>query len=269
MPQKDLTVTSEFLDQNQYTDNSIRRYEFIFGKTFVSTGGLQTTQEFCSSLNLHPGELVLDVGVGAGGSAIYMAKTFGVHVKGVDLSSNMLNCANDYKRQLSKDLQDRLEFAQCDITATEFPADSFDVIYSRDTLLHIGDKETLFRKFYQWLRPGGRVLISDYNRGEDETKYSAEFKNYLANRGYFLIPVSTYGSLLRKAGFPNAQANDVTKLFIEILETELQRLRTNKVEFLKHFSSKDYSDLEDGWTAKLLRCSKGEQKWGLFSATKQ
>jgi len=266
------TAVSQFLDENQYSENSIRRYEFVFGRTFVSTGGLQTTEEFCSSLNLKPGEIVLDVGVGAGGSALYMAKKYGVHVKGVDLSSNMLNIAEKYKEELPKDVQSRLQFVKLDVTTVEFPNNSFDVIYSRDTLMHISDKQTLFKKFYQWLRPGGRLFITDYTRGEDENTYSAEFKDYLANRGYYTLPVTTYGSILQKAGFQNISANDETKLFVEILEIELDRLRTNKVEFLKRFTPKDYSDLEDGWTAKLRRCGntgKGEQRWGLFKATKQ
>ena len=38
------SASQQFLDQNQYTTNNILRYERIFGETFVSTGGLQTTQ---------------------------------------------------------------------------------------------------------------------------------------------------------------------------------------------------------------------------------
>ena len=33
-----------FLDQNQYTARGILRYETIFGRGFVSTGGLETTE---------------------------------------------------------------------------------------------------------------------------------------------------------------------------------------------------------------------------------
>ena len=36
--------TGEFLDDGQYSRNGILRYERIFGDTFISTGGLQTTK---------------------------------------------------------------------------------------------------------------------------------------------------------------------------------------------------------------------------------
>ena len=39
-------------------------------------------------------------------------------------------------------------FEITDITKAIYPEESFDVIYSRDTLLHIGDKETLFANFF-------------------------------------------------------------------------------------------------------------------------
>ena len=64
----------EFLDTNQYTRDGILGYEKIFGKHFISTGGPDTTKEFVKLLDLKPGQRVLDVGSGIGGSAFYMAK---------------------------------------------------------------------------------------------------------------------------------------------------------------------------------------------------
>lgn len=55
-----------FLDGQQYTLEGIRRYEFIFGKTYISTGGKCTTKEFVDQLKLKDGDKVLDVGCGIG-----------------------------------------------------------------------------------------------------------------------------------------------------------------------------------------------------------
>jgi phosphoethanolamine N-methyltransferase len=60
---------------NQYTRNGILRYERIFGRGFVSTGGLTTTKEYVAMMNLQPGMRVLDVGCGIGGGDIYMVNT--------------------------------------------------------------------------------------------------------------------------------------------------------------------------------------------------
>lgn len=40
------------------------------------------------------------------------------------------------------------QFELADATRREYHPESFDVIYSRDTILHIPDKIALFKKFY-------------------------------------------------------------------------------------------------------------------------
>lgn len=57
----------EFFDHKQYSLNSILRYEKVFGKGFVSTGGADTTVEFLKQIDLKPNQRVLDVGCGIGG----------------------------------------------------------------------------------------------------------------------------------------------------------------------------------------------------------
>ena len=82
----------KFLDGNQYSLNSILRYEKIFGRTYVSTGGQETTTKFCRRLGLCADQRVLDVGCGIGGSAFHMARTFGATVYGgtLDVQRNII-----------------------------------------------------------------------------------------------------------------------------------------------------------------------------------
>lgn len=42
----------------------------------------------------------------------------------------------------------QVQFEVADATKRTFPEDSFDVIYSRDTILHIDDKLALFKRFH-------------------------------------------------------------------------------------------------------------------------
>lgn len=42
----------------------------------------------------------------------------------------------------------QVEFVVADITTADFKPESFDVIYSRDTILHIEDKKSLFVNFF-------------------------------------------------------------------------------------------------------------------------
>lgn len=42
----------------------------------------------------------------------------------------------------------QVQFEVADATKRTFPEGSFDVIYSRDTILHIDDKLALFKRFH-------------------------------------------------------------------------------------------------------------------------
>lgn len=51
------------------------------------------------------------------------------------------------------------------------------------------------------------------------------------------------------------------------LKRELQAASEEKDNFIKEFSEEDYNYIVNGWQDKLERLN--EQKWGLFTATKQ
>lgn len=251
-----------FLDNVQYKSSGILRYERVFGQGFVSTGGIDTTKEFVQKLELKPGQKVLDVGCGIGGGDFYMAENFNVDVVGIDLSINMVSFA--LERAIG--LNCSVEFEVADCTKKTYPENSFDVIYSRDTILHIQDKPALFRSFYKWLKPGGKVLISDYCKNAGTP--SLEFAEYIKQRGYDLHDVKSYGQMLRDAGFTDVIAEDRTEQFIQVLQRELNAVEKDKDAFIEDFSEEDYNDIVGGWKAKLTRTSSGEQRWGLFIASK-
>uniref|UniRef100_A0A672Z467 phosphoethanolamine N-methyltransferase n=1 Tax=Sphaeramia orbicularis TaxID=375764 RepID=A0A672Z467_9TELE len=253
----------QFLDNQQYTSRGILRYEKMFGAGYVSTGGPVTTKEFVSLLNLKPGQKVLDVGCGIGGGDFYMAKTFGVEVLGMDLSENMVDIAME--RAVSEKLPS-VQFEVSDATKRTFSDASFDVIYSRDTILHISDKLALFKRFHSWLKPGGKLLISDYCCGEKP--WTPQFEAYVKQRGYILYTPPQYGKFIQEAGFSNVRAEDRTAQFIKVIEDELQRVDAIKDEFIEEFSEEDYLAIVNGWREKLGRSRSGDQRWGLFLATK-
>ncbi|CAO2819652.1 unnamed protein product [Amaranthus hypochondriacus] len=252
----------QFLDTVQYKARGILRYERVFGSGFVSTGGIETTKEFVSKLDLKPGQKVLDVGCGIGGGNFYMAEKYNVEVVGIDLSINMISIA----LERAVGLNHAVEFAVADCTTVTYPDNSFDVIYSRDTILHIQDKPALFRSFYKWLKPGGKVLITDYCRSAGTP--SPEFAAYIKQRGYDLHDVQAYGQMLRDAGFDEVIAEDRTDQFLKVLEKELDAVEKEKERFIADFSEEDYNDIVGGWKSKLVRSSSGEQRWGLFIAEK-
>jgi len=263
-----LNCEQTFLDGGQYQKNGILRYEKVFGETFVSTGGLITTQEFVGSLDLKPGMKVLDIGCGTGGSAFFMAREYGVQVLGLDLSQNMLDIANQHKSSMESNVQNSVSFRYLDATLASFPENHFDVVYSRDAIMHIADKPLLYNKVFTWLKPGGKLLVSEYVHGKNHPNHTQEYIDYIDDRGYQLLTVTAYATMLTKAGFSKVEGVDLTQKFIQVLKDEMLRFTPTKESFVKEFSLQDFNDLVEGWDIKVVRCEAGEQGWALFKATK-
>ena len=168
---------------------------------------------------------------------------------------------------MSAGVKHRVQFHVEDATTTAYPENFYDVVYSRDTILHIKDKLALFKLFHKSLRPGGKLLISDYCKG-DKAQLGQDFQEYVKQRGYNLLTVPEYGETLEEAGFANVEAVDNTEYFIEILNKELELFRPKKSEMEREYTLKDYDDIVSGWEEKVVRCGKGDQVWGLFVAEK-
>ena len=110
--------------------------------------------------------------------------------------------------------------------------------------MHFKDKERkdLYKKLLKTLKPGGKLLVSDYCRG---TKTSPqEFLDYEAQRGYNLWTVADYGKMLENTGYSKVVALDKTNLMISIMKMELRKFYEIKDSFIKKFSQKDFDDLE-------------------------
>ncbi|HMN27603.1 MAG TPA: methyltransferase domain-containing protein [Caldilineaceae bacterium] len=243
------------LDHNQYTPGEIAKYEAVYGRNFVSPGGLASAQECTALLGLAAGMRVLDIGCGLGGSAFYMAERYGAQVQGIDLSANMLHIAQERCRAAG--LAERVHFVHGDIldyTAVQ----PFDRVYSRDVFLHIQDKPRLLQGIWQLLTPGGRLLFTDYCCGEEAK--SAGFAAYIRQRGYDLRTVAAYRDLLAEAGFTEITAQDRSSQFLHILEQELANLAAER------FTPAALAEIRQSWQAKIARTRSGEQRWGLFIA---
>jgi phosphoethanolamine N-methyltransferase len=243
------------LDTGQYSRKEIEKYEAVYGHNFISPGGIAAAQEFTALLDLRPGQRVLDVGCGIGGSAFYMAQTYGVQVDGLDLSHNMLTIARERCQALG--LTEQVQFIHGNILEFTTPT-PYDCVYSRDAFLHIHDKTGLFAVIKEVLKPGGRLLFTDYCC--DESEKSLEFAAYIHDRHYALCTVAEYGQILAQAGLTDIHAEDCVAQFIAILEKEAANLATTPL------AVETIAELHRSWQNKITRAQRGEQRWGLFQA---
>ncbi|MEH2119865.1 class I SAM-dependent methyltransferase [Nostoc sp.] len=112
-----------------------------------------------ASLQLKPGQTVLDAAVGTGLNL--SAYPEGVHVVGVDLSHKMLDEAG--KKRVSADIT----FKVSNLCNLDFPDNSFDAVASGFTLCVVDDPVLALKEMLRVTKPGAFIAILDYCKSQD------------------------------------------------------------------------------------------------------
>ncbi len=212
------------MDEAEYGDTMIQTLAVIWGEGFLSPGGAGEVAELLRGLDIS-GKRVLDVGCGAGGIELLLARDYGAaEVLGIDVEAPVLEHA---RRLIARHgLQNRVRFEQVSPGPLPFPDASFDVIFSKDAVIHIPDKESWCQDMFRLLRPGGLLVASDWMR-VDESEPSAEMLAYMEAEGlsFRMGSLPRYGSAMADAGFVQIGLRDRNEWYRSAVRAELEQMR--------------------------------------------
>ena len=207
-----------------YHGQMVAMLQVVWGEGFLSPGGPQEVARLVGDANLG-GLSILDIGCGAGGLDIALVRNHGAgYVTGIDVEDTVLARARELIARAG--LHSRIGLAKVAPGPLPFPPGTFDVVFSKDSLVHISDKHALMSEVFRVLKPGGRLMASDWLIGHDGPP-SPEMRAYIEAEGldFGMASPARYLDAMRSAGFVDASAISRNAWYRETAREELERLR--------------------------------------------
>jgi len=144
-------------------DTSRPSVELFFPVDQLHPGGLNSTKIQAELAGVTKSMRVLDAGCGIGGSARFLAQTFGCQVEAVDLTSEYVETAA-HLNALCR-LEDKIVVRQGSVTELPYADETFDLVWCQNVTMNVSDKRSMFAEAYRVLIPGGRYTFTHAAQG--------------------------------------------------------------------------------------------------------
>jgi len=207
---------------DEYDDDFVAGLEWMWGEGFLSPGGQDEVAEILSGVDLDDKQ-VLDIGCGIGGVDVLLVSAFGAaHVTGIDVEAPLVAKAEQTAQRAG--VEERITVQLVTPGDLPFEDSSFDVVFSKDSMIHIPDKARIYAEIKRVLKPSGRLACSDwFGSGQPD---SPEFLAWLDIVGltFALGTLNTAAELLAELGFVDIETNDRNAWYAAYMHEELATL---------------------------------------------
>jgi tocopherol O-methyltransferase len=230
---------------------------------------VQLTERLATLACVTRGQRLLDVGCGMGGSSIHLAKTRGCQAVGVTISPFQRRWAATSSRWHHVGRQ--TEFRCADAEQVEFPAESFDVVWSVECTEHLFDKPRFFQRAASWVKPGGTMAICAWLAGDSLTDDAQVQQVYDVCEGFFcpsLGSMNDYVSWMEAAGLVMTSCEDWTERVARTWEICRDRVRRSRVRWLARLIDRETVMFLDRFDTILNAYRSGAMKYGCFVGAK-
>jgi ubiquinone/menaquinone biosynthesis C-methylase UbiE len=241
-----------------YDERHILFLQRLWGVGFLSPGGPEEVARILRGIDIE-GKTVVDIGCGAGGVTAGLARKYGAaRVIGLDVEETACSFARSHAQAAG--VADRVEIRLIEPGPVALADASVDLVFSKDSIVHIADKNALARDVFRILRPGGWFAASDWLISHDDAP-SADMEKYLAEEDldFAMASPGRYAEALKQAGFLDVKLTNRNAWYREAARGELARLEgPERAEFEAMLSPKEIADQISTWKSMIRVLGTGE-----------
>ena len=204
---------------------------------------------------------VLDIGSGYGGSARYLARSFGCQVGCLNLSE----VQNNRNRQLNRmqGLSLAINVVDGSFEDIPLPDEGIDVVWSQDAILHSGNRKKVFEEVHRVLAKGGQFIFTDPMQSEDCSLNSLQpilDRIHLDSLG----SVTFYRKLASELGFKEIQILNLSKHLSTHYARVLQEIDANYNNLIRVCSEDYIQKMKLGLQHWIDGGEAGNLTWGIL-----
>ncbi|MFD9885839.1 methyltransferase domain-containing protein [Streptomyces alboflavus] len=229
----------------------------------IADASRRTVERMAGKLGLTEESVVLDLGSGYGGSARYLASTYGCRV----LALNLSEVENQRHKELnhSRGLSGLIEVVDGSFEDIPYPDDQVDVVWSQDAFLHSGNRVRVLEEISRVLRPGGQLIFTDPMAVDDcppgvlQPILDRIHLDDMGSPGFYARELARLGFVASPEGFEEHREQLITHYARVLEETERQ-----EAEGLAAQVSHDYlTQMKIGLARWVAAGRDGHITWGI------
>jgi len=199
-------MSSEDNEYDVYSPEFLAMLQSIWGDGFLASGGTDAIDTLVRDAEVS-GKNVLDIGSGLGGPAFHFVEKHNAKmVVGIEFQKQLVEQAQEAAQ--SRGVDGRVEFKAVSPGPLPFANETFDIVFSKDSIIHVANKIAMVEEIKRVLVPSGRVVIGDWFSGHEALSPEAEAWVEATGLTFTFKPIEDFAGLLTNAGFIDVRTED-------------------------------------------------------------
>ncbi|PCI87042.1 MAG: hypothetical protein COB24_07630 [Hyphomicrobiales bacterium] len=264
---RDIHVDINKFALEEWSQQRVQILEILWGVGTRLPGDDELNGELFNQVSLNSKSKILDIAVGLGNCARMLAKNNFAHVDVIDAYPDLLS--HFITATKAEKLEPFISILQGDLNQVKLPKLKYDLVYGREALFKIKNKQTVLEKCVDALKPTGHFIFTDFVLEKDASSYKI-FKNWSAREKATVYPVSLtqYKKIIHGLDMRLYPIVDYSESYIHHVNTGWLRL---KAYLESHKFDDDFVDVmaqeSDLWLSRVRALRSGKLKLIKFHVT--